>query len=222
MKKYLVILFLVLTAFLCQCKKSKQDDKAPNLKKGLLANFMLNDSFEDSTGNCETLVSAVSGVSPTIDRKGSDNAIFFDGGKFIFATDNWSVNPISVSVWLKCKNLSQDNLVLSTKPGSFSIHQFGSHLVFEVIPLNASPVANAKITTAWTHVVLTYDGIHVKVFINGQLEDEVAHKVQPAVCTQITVGSQAKNNTHWAGAIDDLRFYNRILTDEEISLLTNQ
>jgi hypothetical protein len=72
---------------------------------------------------------------------------------------------------------------------------------------------------AWTHIATTYDGTTQRIYINGTL---VASRAQTGA---IAVGNGALRiggNNSWAGEffaglIDEVRVYNRALTDTEIS-----
>ncbi len=74
----------------------------------------------------------------------------------------------------------------------------------------------------WYHVVGTYDGASINIYVNGTLEGQTAalgtmtNAVGSATST-ITIGARASNNTHWyQGLIDELAIYNRPLSVLEI------
>lgn len=224
MKKYLVIPCLLLTIFFCQCKKSKNDENGPNLQKGLLAYFRLNENYYDSTGNCKIL-SNVSGTQPANDRKGSFyNAIHFDGGKFTFETKNWSIAQLSISIWVKCTNTNLDQLIVAADPLLFAIRQNEVDLgMLAKTQSTFAHMAYAKITkNNWVHFVGTFDGEKVRAYVNGKFISVTDFQDTLPSPTKVTVGSNTFGGEHWIGDIDDLRFYNRILTDEEIAILAKQ
>ena len=72
---------------------------------------------------------------------------------------------------------------------------------------------------AWTHLATTYDGAFQRIYINGALAASRAQSGSIAVSNgALRVGG----NTSWAdeffeGAIDEVRVYNRALTDAEIA-----
>jgi hypothetical protein len=226
-KKYLVISCLLFTAFFCQCKKSKNENKnGPDLKKGLLAYFKMNDVFEDSTGNVGLITSSATGIGPAYDRDHSfSNAFYFDGGKFTFATDNWSVAQLSISVWLYCEDMNNGQYIVLAKPWIFGIKQGGDYVAMAAKTANSGVAYTASgkvIKNEWVHFVGTYDGEKIKAYVNGKFAHVYDFKASLPSPAEISVGSHASNNQHWVGSIDDLRFYNRILTEEEIAILANQ
>ena len=79
-------------------------------------------------------------------------------------------------------------------------------------------------TTEWQHLALTWQtGELMKLYINGELD--TPSFIDPAVSGTITdvskliIGRGAKDrNRGWRGLIDDVRLYNRALSDNEIQL----
>lgn len=76
---------------------------------------------------------------------------------------------------------------------------------------------------AWHHVALTYatNNSYAKLYIDGQLEAEGS--VVGAMGTSVenfTLGRPGTTNgTYWAGKIDEVRLYNKVLDDIEIAQL---
>jgi choice-of-anchor A domain-containing protein len=71
----------------------------------------------------------------------------------------------------------------------------------------------------WTHVAATYDGLFMKIFLNGI---EVASLAAPGTITQntnaLSIGQQpsAFLNEYYKGGVDELRLWNRTLSQCEI------
>lgn len=92
--------------------------------------------------------------------------------------------------------------------------------------INGAPGQNYA-TGKWYHVVGTYDGTTIKVYVNAVVDSSVA---VPGTI-QYAVGDSAANvllgrnpgfsgaNNHFNGIIDDVRIYNRALTAREIQSL---
>ena len=214
-KSVYVVMILLLTSV--QCSKDKNEKPAPDLTKDLLAFFQLNGNFDDSTKNIQDV--AYGGfLSNTKNRRGYANrAMFFNGGLMSFKTNEWNANPITISLWVKPKSLTNDNYLVLSHEGAFGVYQSGSKLGLAVsIPATAS--ALATIDTGWTHFAGTYDGKDIKTYINGSLANTFHHPGTADMTTVVTVG--AKDIPDWLGVIDDLRFYRRVLSAEEIHLLS--
>lgn len=71
----------------------------------------------------------------------------------------------------------------------------------------------------WNHLVITYDGKHVREFINGQLSADIRGTGRtPGAGLPMTVGAWM-GSFHFRGALDELRIYRRALDDDEIKFL---
>jgi hypothetical protein len=71
---------------------------------------------------------------------------------------------------------------------------------------------------AWHHLAATFDGVSLKAYVNGALitTNSAAHGVPFFEPTALTFGRHSAASQFFAGAIDDVRVYNRALTGEEI------
>lgn len=68
------------------------------------------------------------------------------------------------------------------------------------------------------HVVLRLDGINLQLFVDGTLAASVAcgNQRDPGYSLKIGALGNAPNLYHWPGIIDDVKVYNRALSDAEI------
>lgn len=92
---------------------------------------------------------------------------------------------------------------------------------------NISSPSGAMPDGAWTHIVGIYDPAgsapQERLYINGVLiasaiyNDPMAY--DPTATGDIYLGKSGRDIQYFAGSIDDVRFYNRPLTDAEISSL---
>ena len=76
---------------------------------------------------------------------------------------------------------------------------------------SASPVGS------WTHVALTYDGSQLRLFVNGvQVASAAASGAIQASSSPLWIGGNQPYGEYFNGLIDDVRVYNRALTQAEI------
>ena len=103
-----------------------------------------------------------------------------------------------------------------------SVHPTGGNLQLE----SSSGVQ----TTEWQHVAMSWQsGESLKLYINGML-DTPTGATAPAVgtvdtVTQLLVGKGGKDeliSDSWEGLIDDVRIYNRALSDAEMAGLAGR
>jgi hypothetical protein len=71
----------------------------------------------------------------------------------------------------------------------------------------------------WYHLAATFDGTALRAYRNGTLitTNSAAHGVPSAERAPLTLGRHARAPQFFAGTIDDVRIYNRALTDVEIA-----
>jgi hypothetical protein len=77
-------------------------------------------------------------------------------------------------------------------------------------------------TGAWSHLVLTYDGSNVKLYINGTLASSGAKTGKLGYTDsslRIGLGIPGNSLQYFKGWIDDVRIYNRAITPAEVSTL---
>ena len=73
----------------------------------------------------------------------------------------------------------------------------------------------------WYHAAGTFDGKEVKIYINGEFENTMAHNGEAGTSgMDLWIGADDLPN-YYAGAIDDFRIYKRVLTDNEIKQAMN-
>lgn len=71
----------------------------------------------------------------------------------------------------------------------------------------------------WMHVAGTYDGEHLKIYINGVLERTVTVTGAPLIITNdrpLAIGAQSSGSVSLEGSIDDVRIFNTALSEIEI------
>ena len=75
----------------------------------------------------------------------------------------------------------------------------------------ASPVS------AWTHVAITYDGAALRLFINGtQVASQATTGAIQATDNPLWIGGNSPYGEYFQGLIDEVRVYNRALTQADI------
>jgi|GEM_PF-378354 len=72
----------------------------------------------------------------------------------------------------------------------------------------------------WNHVVATYDGKEQKIYVNGKLEEGPEHIGKPIKSISyhpVFIGCIHPGNNHFDGTIDEVKIYNRALSEKEIT-----
>ncbi len=172
------------------------------------------------------------------------------GGDEIFIPYNSSFNSqnLSVSVWVyrTSAGYSNQNLTIINRfqfgynnPNGQTwqvLTQPSSNFIIQTQVIKASNINNQQslVNTGtnlnlnnWVHIVLTFDGTSCKQYINGVLSDTQPANgltLNTAGNSGISIGVSDQANGHWGpfdGKIDDIRVYNRALSQSEITYLAN-
>ncbi len=214
---------------------------AQDINNGLTAHYLFdgnaNDNFADNHG------SAV-GVMKVADRFGNpESAYYCNGipGSYI-NLGSWSAlknTAASISLWVNIDTSSAlgmgylYNPILVTKNGNTNDY-FEAYCIYTHYPTNKlrsiatqpSPIYEKFNTTDviefdhWYNVVLTYDDDSLRLFIDGQIAASVdkgfTSQFNPNDSVMIGFSADTKNTRYFNGAVDDLRFYDRVLSQIEI------
>jgi PKD repeat protein len=195
-------------------------------------------AFDEGTGN--TIVDAsgngnngtlTGGVWTNAGRFGK--ALSFGAGSIVTIADSASLDvttAVTLEAWVNPSTASTSwrNVLIKTAgdPGSANPCYVlqgttgGSGFPSAYIsPASGNVVgASALPVNTWSHIAATYDGAQIKFYVNGT---QVASRAQTGAITTsgdaLTIGGNAFSGSNWDGLIDEVRIYNRALTQSEIS-----
>jgi hypothetical protein len=213
--------------------------KISSLQKGLVGHWtMSQDSLKGSLLADKTPYEndgTIYGATFTTDRKGKANsAMSFDGvGDYIDCGNDSSLNitdAITISAWVKFKDNSNDyrRIVTKNRVSSYCLRtafapdnkiEFCLHINGEIRSILSSPT----ITGQFNFITATYDGSVMQLWVNGILQSDTKY-ISGNIGTDndnVLIGKRQGVNAYFQGSIDDVRIYNRALSQEEITLLYN-
>ena len=177
----------------------------------------------DSTGtNPGTYVNGVTLNAASLVTHDTDPAASFDGvNDYVTVPDSASMSPtsaMSLEAWVKPSDVStyrtigtKDWLLRIDNPAEGNEFSFFVHIGGGWEPRVKSGVVPTTNTTY--HVVGTYDGSNLRIYVNGQL------KATQARTGSIDDGTGAFNigvSPWWSGPIDDVALYNVALSATQI------
>jgi hypothetical protein len=173
-----------------------------------------------------------SGCPTWVDGK-FGRALSFDGVDDYVIANTINVPYLTISAWVKWfrffedgtghaivsnSNYAQDGYMLyqSTIAPYNRIRAFV--YTTSIVTFDSKTLFN---TNEWYHIVLTYDGSFIKLYINGVLDNQVAQSgTIKATTNPFLIGSTyATTGAKFNGTIDELLIYNRALSDDEIKQL---
>ncbi len=214
---------------------------------GLVAYYPFNGAANDASGYGHH--GTVKGATLTADRFGSANSAYrFDGSDYIQfnAPVVHYTPPYSVSLWLKYDAVPRVNSYIISNGGqtissqgfAFAVvgsshvycnHSYPKGAIFFMAGYQDSAVRTtvfAPMTFGqWHHLIGTWDGHRVALYIDGRLAQidvcENPYKFGPP--NNMRIGAPSNVLKYYlSGQVDDIRIYNRALTDVEIQSLYQQ
>ncbi len=219
-----------------------------NLKRGLVLWLRLDDgsgtTASDSSGygndgtvyngsvSCANPPTAGAGCPEWVDGK-IGKALSFDGvDDYVKVPDSASLQnllPASYEVWVKGVGMVITKSVTATIRQVLIDPTYNWAEIRIFVPgidIQARSVDNAVDPTQWTHIVgVVYEDLTARLWING---NEVTYAIQTTGAASppddtgewIAIGKRPYENTgHFNGTIDEVRIYNRALSEDEIKAL---
>ncbi|EZH75857.1 hypothetical protein ATO12_03445 [Aquimarina atlantica] len=215
---------------------------------GLIAEYRLDGNVQDATthGNHGSEEGTLTSIT---DRHGITNGAYqfgmggFNGGHFTIPNILTGSNlSFTVSMWVNRSGTSFGTLLgknnstttplynLSIKGGVFGQNtleaKYQESISSSAVSTNTNTNGGVINKDIWTHVALTVEnGSVIKIYINGQHIEESSSNtssINPNTPNYeiIAIGSMDKGNgERFFGAMDDILFFNKVLTDSEIAAL---
>ena len=209
------------------------------MKKGLIAYYPFNGNAKDESGNGHE--GKVNGAALANDRHGDSNMAYsFDGADDEIIVDHkpeLNAFPITLSVWIRYSGKEDQSIVskyMNASYNGFYLHKFYpksvgcSYLSSVHIGIGGdrkNPETNVLSENTWHHIIITVNENKYALFAGGILTREgLAPKgiTKPTSRYPLRIGSfnsPGRIVFYFKGQIDDVRIYNRALTEAEVKAL---
>ena len=200
-----------------------------NLNQGLVAYYPFNGNANDESGNGRNGI--VQGSILTEDRKGVPNQAysFIGQDNYILASNGISGNTFSISVWIKNKftDTNRHEIIdFGTDPTNkgFFLYVFDNKVTCSVSNIFGSFTSNSCTSEEWHHIVVTSLNGLVSLYLDGTFRSSFDFPNMNITGFNFSIGSIFYDNSYWHyswynGIIDDIRLYNRVITEDEIKTL---
>ena len=218
--------------------QKKASTTAPE-PSGLTHHFPLGERKGNQIANTKTNKKAkVSGKLTAVKRDGTDSGLKFDGKTSFAFNDHPPLErdqAFTFSAWLKLPQTSGGSVLARMDVGkAYRGYDFwiqgrsvGTHIINQW-PGNALKVVSAESLqpNKWQHVSISYDGSSkpegVKIYIDGKLAQNTVEQnslnATIATNTPFRIGSRSQGG-NFNGEADDIRIYNRVLSQPEVATL---
>lgn len=226
---------------ICSATLKSQD------KKGPIAKFSFNDFKDCNEVNQEK--AKLIGVSYIQDRFDNENsAIYLHGNEssYIILGNDKTCKPKegTISLWVKIETKIWSgkgalyNPVILTKSNSLDDFYEAYSIYFLLEPQKLVAVCAQDSTkevglisikkherNKWHHLAVSYDYHYYSFYIDGELEVKLPKNFETNFLENdpVVIGATLnKKNSRWLnGTVDDIEFFDRVLTNEEIKELYN-
>ncbi|MHC4214362.1 MAG: LamG-like jellyroll fold domain-containing protein [Planctomycetota bacterium] len=212
--------------------KGGGDSTADVVPVELYQDLILYYSFYTDNGE---IVSDISGSGNNAQVKGAQyttddvlgGVMSFDGEDDCITVPGINLKQFTFSAWLNTQEtggpLNNRRIFLLTDGKKCYALQGNSRslsvYVADGVEVNEFNWSFAK--NAWTHVTLTHDGQTFRIYKNGILTESGDIETDGVTGTLYIGGTDQHRGGFWHGSIDELAFFSRALTDEEIKQLFN-
>jgi len=214
-----------------------------DLSSGLVAYYPFNGNADDGSGNGNDGI--VNGATLTTDRFGNaDSAFSFDGMDDYIRTSNPINLPIgnesrTISAWIhsvgEVGGQDYQSIVSWGKP-KYTNQHFGIERGGDpgnpngyddrlfVLGWSNDFKGNTDLNfNVWHHVAVTFDGTNLTVYVNGAYDGSTTKTYNTQLgSTGLSLGVTPPNDgwhMNFNGFLDDIRIYNRALSETEIRQL---
>ena len=131
----------------------------------------------------------------------------------------------TISLWLKASNVRKSYMLsYGSEAGSryctLVISDSGYLLGF-VAWGNDHQINTNYDLTKWTHYLATYENGVLKLYVNGNQEKQIQISLNTG-SSNVYLGSRISNTEYFNGYIAAARIYDRVLTQDEITLLSRE
>lgn len=220
-----------------------------DLNQGLVAYYPFNGNANDQSGNGNHGI--VYGASLTEDRFGNANSAYTFNNDPIYRVSAQSyisvpsspslmpTNSISISLWIKTSD-SRGWTIIGKEYGTSSMNSYlmyyhpGSTLIFDCQTTNGDQRIGVSIPSLdeWHNIIGVWHGSEMKLYIDGNevssgtSDGQILYDNNPMIIGADDDDGNDIPDSGWNGVIDDVRIYNRPLSESEIQELylegTNQ
>ncbi|MFC1614761.1 LamG domain-containing protein [Gemmatimonadota bacterium] len=228
-----ILICLAVIPLLVFCCKSSQTD----INSGLAAYYPFDGNALDIIGG--DIPAEVDGAVLTTDRFGNKNSAYsFDGVKANILAEVREMpatqSAQSFSWWYLVNEiqtyadeLGAGNMIVLVDPVNGNGIQFGFRapgyhtLGFDTWNWGGGTLLEVEPppTNVWHHCVYTFDGSTHRFYLNGKETASSNAETPKGTPTQLMFGNYPSGDQFFKGKLDDVRIYNRVLTQAEINYL---
>jgi len=208
----------------------KDNDLSAMLADSILALYTLNSNTQDNSGNNNHATNYNATLTPDKCSR-TDSAYNFNGSNaYLQAPHALSLTPLegfSLSVWLyPTLNNATQYIIYKYNPSQNKGYQVRLYNNKVGTLLGGQTTVFYSDSTVklnqWNHVVLSFDGIRYQYFINGKTAGSGTANYYYYNTNPLVIGRNPSSGQYFQGKMDEIRIYQKKLSNLEIFALYNQ
>ena len=204
------------------------------IERDLIAYWNLNETSGNKTyditgkynGTSASVITGTSGIVGTAYNFSSTSA-------YVTSKFQEDLANLTISLWVYINQYSGDSILVTrweVATSQFNIRTNGgvsNRLEFVVKTPVSVPVVNtleALETDRWHHIVGVFNDTHIRLYVNGVLNDSESFAQTTILSTDTNVSFGIQNDLtgdNLNGSLDEIGIWNRALTPDEVSILYN-
>lgn len=196
-----------------------------DVTRGLISKWTLDGDALDQVGTLDP--STVSGVTYTGGY--IDQAASFDGSDYIEYPSDGSIqtNDFTISAWANVNSTSSGTTAIQTVSAKnldhtdrqFWLVEWDGAWVCRIGSNGQGVVGPAATPGAWTHLLATYDSASdtFELWVNGVSAGTATESTIGGAGQTFCIGAESPDYRMFGGLIDEVRYYDVVLTDQEIA-----
>jgi hypothetical protein len=198
----------------------KEYDDIGNLKAALIGTSFTEDRFGNPNYAIRTFGDAYSyinlGRSKTLKPKTGTISLWVKIERRVWAGCGYHVNPI-----LLTKNTNESDFYEGYNIFyNLENRMIGTSCTFDSLKQSCNESVKSISLYEWYHIVMSYDNHFHSFYLNGVLQRKAVKNFETRFVetdsVMIGVTANKKNNRFMDGEVDDIEFYNRVLSDSEV------
>ena len=236
--KCLLYSFLLVTLSSCSTSSQQVNKKHDIIEDGLVL-FLKFDKSSIADLSKFNNVARIFGAQHSTDRHNSSrSALYFDGiNSYLEVRDADKLSPIennlSISLWFKTRFSSNKFIMYKGSKlnnREYAIAVTSDNLISFQINSNGKAKDRSFVTTksiieddVWYNLICVWDGTHQKIYLNGKLEDETMSDAKiKNFNSDLYIGTYGGSKHEYAfrGVLDEIMIFNRVLSENEIEVLS--
>ena len=193
--------------------------------QGLIAQYTFSGNMQDSIGSNNGTCSGTRCPTLTTDKDNTANKAYEFSEDYIDLGDLDLDGNFTLSFWMKPNSFPSSGAYRSTVMKAYDYGcelnqgtKISCYVSNNGYSWSATASATGLVANNWYHVAMTYEGRTLKLYLNSVLKKTVTgrHTTQDS---SLLVGSWRDEMEFFDGTLDEIRIYDRPLTQEEITAL---